>query len=158
MLRRYFPTACLHALLPQIPDAVDDGEIDRVGFRAFLGAEIGDLGAEPDRLGLQACVDVGVIGAEYGDLDVRSDGDVAVASHQHDRLVAERPRQRLADAAVAHQHVGLAELPCDVPDRHAGREEAGVVEQRAQGCLADRERDHAGRMRVHDRHHVGPRP
>src|SRR6185437_2926655 len=74
----------LHALLPQIPDAFEHGEIDRIGLRPFLGAEIGDLGAEPDRLGLQARVDVGVIGPGYGDLDVGSDRNVPVPSHQHD--------------------------------------------------------------------------
>src|SRR6185437_1848339 len=60
----------LYPHLPEIPDAVDHGEIDGVGLGAFLGAQISDLAAEPDRLRLQARIDVGVVGAEYRDLDV----------------------------------------------------------------------------------------
>src|SRR6185312_5604422 len=87
----------LHLLLPQIPDPVDDREVDRVGFSSFLGAEIGDLAAEANRPGFQPRVDIGVVGSEHRTLDVGTDGDIAVSAHQYDRVAGKRPRQRLAD-------------------------------------------------------------
>jgi len=57
--------------------------------------------------------------------------------------------KRPADLGIAHQHVGLAEILPDIPDRRARGEERGVVEHRPQRTLADGERDHARRVAVH---------
>src|SRR6516164_6223233 len=127
-------------LFPEVPDPIDHCEINRIGVLSLLGAEVSHLRAETDCLRLKTCIDVRVVGAEDGDLDRGTDGDIAMTPHQHNSFVRKRPRQRLTDPVVAHNHVRWAKLPGDVPHRHSSRKESGIVVERPQGRLAYAER------------------
>src|SRR6266566_8853400 len=80
-------------LLPAVPGAALFAWI-LLAQRAFLGRDVVDRPAEPERDRLQARVHLGVDGADRRALHVRPDHDIAVPAHQRDRLVTERRGER----------------------------------------------------------------
>ena len=147
----------LGPFLPQLPRPRDISRLP-IGHVVALGVgEVAHLAAEPDRDGLQPRVHLGVDRAEHRVLQRGADHDIAVPAHQHHDPVAERARQRVAELAVAHQHLAVTGVLADLVRRHPAIEERAEMEYRAQRHVADAERDHGRRVAVHDRLHVGPR-
>src|SRR5881394_4586422 len=70
---------------------------------------------------------------------------------------AERRGQRLAEGSAADQHIRVLGDVADLEQRAAFAEKSAHVKYRAQRLLRHAERNHARRMTVHDRIHVGTR-
>ena len=114
--------------------------------------------AEPQRLGRQPGVDLGIDGAEHDLADRSADHDVAVAAQQRHAALAERLRQGGAEGGVADQHVGGgAAGVADLEYRHAGAEKRAHVVDRLQPARHHPERDDRRRMAVDDGVDLGAR-
>lgn len=94
---------------------------------AFFLLEVGNVPAESHRLRLHASVRLGVDRAVDGDRQARANDDVAMSTHECDRLVAEGIGERLAERRVAHQHVGHSPLFANFERWVPGGERTGDV-------------------------------
>jgi len=102
--------ACLgltrHPHLPEIPGAIDLA-VDAGGeARCFGIVEISDR-AQLHGGGLEPRVDLGVDGAVDRLPHVAAHGSGAMATHQHDRISAERDGERGAELGVADEQIAF---------------------------------------------------
>ena len=95
--------------------------------------------------------------AEHELAQIAADHRRAVAAHHHDRMAAERARERGALLGLHHQQVGVAELVAAVPERRVPTHRGAEMEHRHERHAGDRERHDRGRMVVAHGIHVGAR-
>src|ERR1041385_7511890 len=82
-----------------------------------------DRPAERERDGEHPGILISKDGARGRDTDIRRNDDIAVAAHQHHRLVSEPCSQGLTELAVTDQHFGRTEAVTAFPDRNADVQE-----------------------------------
>ena len=75
-------------------------------------------------------------------------------AHQDGGARAEGGGKRDAETCIADQHVGIAGNVANLEQRAAFSQEPAHVKDRLQRRSGDAERDHVGRVAVHDRLHV----
>src|SRR5260370_36985989 len=156
------PASMPGAVSLRLPQYLGAAELRLVGRGRRFGLRLVEEGdptlPEPQRIGAEPRVDLGVVGTEHDLADRAADHDVAVAAQQRYCAIAERLRQGGAERGVADQHVGgRSARVADLEYRHARTEERTHVVDRLQPRRHHPEWDDRWRMAVPDGMHFRPR-
>src|SRR3989454_10436970 len=148
--------ASRRAFLPQLPRPLERAAIGGARAPALLVAEEFDRALELPGLQLEPRVHLGVDGAEHRLRHAVADHGHAMTAHQDATASAQLTCQSLPERPIAYQQIVLGAHCPDFKHRRPGPQERTHVVDRPQLCVRDAERDHRGRMAMHDRHHVRP--